>query len=654
MPSSSFIVNSEFQPMSYQELLHPVLTQTQYQRELDEKYTQLDLQADKLEQLANSAVDQASYERYKSFANRLREEAGNLARYGLRGRDNARFMELFRSYGKEIQPLLDAQTKRERLIAMQQQLSMQDPTSLYDRSAGNISLEELMANPSAAPVRQSGDLLMKQAGAMAQNLQNELRQATFSKTATPGYLAFTQKYGLSSADVAAFVSNPNSPNANKVLRAIYDQVMTSSGVKENWEGDAYNRAAQYVGMGLWNAIGKSAVQPLTDQWALQQDAQAHAAEMQRNAQRFQASQAAANRKFQREMMAYQAGLAGQIKGNTPVTPIANMSDKEQKQNDANVNKLVKAGMIAKTRDGRYIPTKEGMLAAYAYKYGKSQNLPGGSLLTEKQKSQLHNPWAFQSTTGLMKEYTGLNKMMYQYMTAADPTFNYGSKGRFKYNLNNGLSTNKHVGEFHNSFNKLIQDRMSGYDLYRTTSYAIDLGSSKGKEFINKATSGKDEINVLYNDGKSKSIKVSDLRGKDTTTEGRVVVDPRGQGSAYIEADYNGRAVKIPVTRTTVGESAYKNVINLAKSLDEYGTAKTKGYKLDFTDTGEVKGVSKNMYNLEDIEDRYIYNMHINYLDQLKEKLGQSMYNWDVTGNTKTQEIEYLPEPEQYIDVNLGE
>jgi len=46
--------------------------------------------------------------------------------------------------------------------------------------------------------------------------------------------------------------------------------MTSSGVKENWEGDAYNRASQYVGMGLWNAIGKSAVQPLTDQWALQQ------------------------------------------------------------------------------------------------------------------------------------------------------------------------------------------------------------------------------------------------------------------------------------------------------------------------------------------------------------------------------------------------
>ena len=161
MPSSSFVVNSEFQPMSYQELLHPVITQTQYQRELDEKYTQLDLQADKLEQLANSAVDAESYEKYKSFANRLRDEANNLAKYGLRGRDSARFMDLFRSYGKEIQPLLDAQAKRERMIEQQRQLSLQDPTSLYDRSAGNISLQELMANPSAAPVRQSGELLYR-------------------------------------------------------------------------------------------------------------------------------------------------------------------------------------------------------------------------------------------------------------------------------------------------------------------------------------------------------------------------------------------------------------------------------------------------------------------------------------------------------------
>ena len=377
MPSSSFIVNSEFQPMSYQELLHPVLTQTQYQRELDEKYTQLDLQADKLEQLANSAVDQVSYEKYKSFANRLREEAGNLARYGLRGRDNARFMELFRSYGKEIQPLLDAQQKRERLIAMQQQLSMQDPTSLYDRSAGNISLEELMSNPSAAPVRQSGELLRAQASAMATNLQNELRQATFGKTKTPGYLAFTQKYGLSSADVAAFVSNPNSPSANKVLRAIYDQVMTSSGVKENWEGDAYNRASQYVGMGLWNAIGKSAVQPLTDQWALQQAQMAHQSAENAKNRAFQARQAALNRRHQRQMAAAQAAAAQGITNGIPSNIVPTYAGQPEKveQNRKQFNKWVNKKYIAKNNNGSYRITDAGMRALFSK---ESYNTYGGT------------------------------------------------------------------------------------------------------------------------------------------------------------------------------------------------------------------------------------------------------------------------------------
>jgi len=41
------------------------------------------LQADKLEQLANSAVDKESYEKYKAYADRLREEASNLSKYGL-------------------------------------------------------------------------------------------------------------------------------------------------------------------------------------------------------------------------------------------------------------------------------------------------------------------------------------------------------------------------------------------------------------------------------------------------------------------------------------------------------------------------------------------------------------------------------------------
>lgn len=478
MPSSSFIVNSEFQPMSYQELLHPVITQTQYQRELDEKYTQLDLQADKLEQLANSAVDQASYEKYKSFANRLREEASNLARYGLRGRDNARFMELFRSYGKEIQPLLDAQTKRERLIAMQQQLSMQDPTSLYDRSAGNISLEELMANPSAAPVRQSGELLRAQASAMATNLQNELRQATFSKTATPGYLAFTQKYGLSSADVAAFVSNPNSPNASKVLRAIYDQVMTSSGVKENWEGDAYNRASQYVGMGLWNAIGKSAVQPLTDQWALQQDQHAFQASENAKNRAFQARQAALNRRHQRQMAAAQAATAQNIAGGMAnvVPTFANQPGKTQKQREE-FNKWMGKKYIAKKKDGSYYITDAGMKALFSK--GSHTETITSFVHDQMVKQQVQvkdydsNFYNFMKNTGMIMKGT---QKVTKKVNGKDETHVGISRAQVTKNINTWFTANE-----------------MGYDMNMKPLVRVPLGSASGlyKDNIAEAISEKE-------------------------------------------------------------------------------------------------------------------------------------------------------------------
>lgn len=682
MPSSSFIVNSEFQPMSYQELLHPVITQTQYQRELDEKYTQLDLQADKLEQLANNAVDRASYERYKSFANRLREEAGNLSKYGLRGRDNARFMELFRSYGKEIQPLLDAQAKRERLIAMQQQLSLQDPTSLYDRSAGNISLEELMRNPSAAPIRQSGELLRQQSAAMAQNLTNEIKSAVFTKAKTPGYLAFTQKYGISSDEVAAFVANPNSPQGNKVLRAIYDQVMTSSGVKQNWEGDAYKRASQYVAMGLWSAIGKSGVQPLQDVWGLQKDSQAWQSGEKAKDRAHQSSERAKDRAAQRaaqerqlaeqrrarregfaqqrkmaaiqqrnkkELMAMQAGMAAQITGKTPVTPIANMNDKQQKLNDKNVKYLVDNGYIIKTKTGRYVPSKKGLLGAHAWLSGKD--------FTTEQQNKLNsfkgnNEWERANNAGNRKAfeqtYKNLNQTMYNFIKKADPDFSYSTKGVLKYSTNTGLSVNKKVGDFNNAFNKYIQNSLNGFDLHASTRYAVDMGASEGASLLGKLTSGKSEVTV-YDSASGKSTKKStkDLRSNTTTTAGRIIVDTNGKGSAYLEVDVDGTAYNVPITKSIVGASAYNNAIKTAKYLDTYTVARNKGYMLDVDNNGNITGVSKQKYNPDNVDHRAKYNTATASLDDAMDQLGIQVLNWGVRGKTKEQEVEYLPQPPTY-------
>ena len=552
MPSSSFIVNSEFQPMSYQELLHPVLTQTQYQRELDEKYTQLDLQADKLEQLANSAVDQASYEKYRAYASRLREEASNLSKYGLRGRDNARFMELFRDYGREIQPLLDAQQKRERLIAMQQQLSMQDPTSLYDRSAGNISLEELMRNPSAAPIRQSGELLRQQAAAMATNLTNEIKSSVFSKTKTPGYLAFTQKYGLSSADVAAFVANPNSPDANKVLRAIYDQVMTSSGVKENWEGDAYNRASQYVGMGLWNAIGKQLEQPLTDNWALEEQKFKHQSalqaqeiaareRMQRAAQRHASREASRQRQHQLSMMNAQKQAISNIPSNV-VPTFVNQPKVVQERRDKFNYYLNTKKYFYKKRDGSYQITDAGMRALFDK--GTHSTAIGSSVTGAIQYAQVPNKdkgfYDFMKSTGMLT--LGVKRTGTVMQNGKRVGHGTISRAQLSKNVNTFFTANE-----------------LGYDINLTPKLAHELSTSDAKQY-------KERIASTISDKELKALGVS--REDIAKGMGNTLFSSEKDITMPLVINGEVKNVKLP---ESINPTAIGNVTNAMK------------YSLDITD-----------------------------------------------------------------------
>lgn len=577
MPSSSFIVNSEFQPMSYQELLHPVITQTQYQRELEEKYTQLDLQADKLEQLANSAVDQESYAKYKAYADRLREQASNLSKYGLRGKDNARFMELFRQYGKDIQPLLDAQAKRERLIAMQQQLSMQDPTSLYDRSAGNISLQELMANPSAAPVRQSGELLRAQAQAMAINLQNELRTAVIEKSQSPGYLMFKQKYGLSSNEIAAFVANPNSPQGNKVLRAIYNQVLDASGVKENWEGDAYKQATNYITMGLWSAIGKEAVQPLTDVWALQKDQQAF---QERMAEKQMANQ----RRMAREARA--AAQAARAGNGISAKVVGGLSPEQRDKRRNEFNRWEKAGYIGKNSKGQYYFTKKGQDALFKKASMEIPKYQGamGTIPSSRQRDTGNNPfrnWA---------ERNGLFQGAYR-----------DRDGKVKIKKET----------FDGNLNKWYTNNEMGYDL-----------NYKGKVKQNWGAASQGLLNDALASMSPSDIKKAGLSEKDfrNIQQGKLrftLTD--GDGITMRVQGKDGKYYNVPITQN-IDNALYNTVINGAKQAININSTLRKierdgiDYLPIFDEAGNISGYDRRRKaTKQDIDDFVTY--HKGQLDQ---------------------------------------
>lgn len=562
MAGYSFVVDSEFQPLSYQELLHPVITQTQYQRQLEDKYTQLDLQADKLEQLANNAVDYESYEKYKSFSDQLRVQAARLSKYGLEGKDYGKFNDLFRQYGKEIQPLLDAQAKREQLIKMQQQISLQDPTSLFDRSAGNISLQELMSNPSAAPVRHSGELLRAQASNAAKNIQKELRNYAITKTKTPGYLAFTKQHGLKGEEVEAFVRNPNDPKANRVLKAIYNQVLSASGITDSWEGNALQKAGQYVGLGLWDAVGQSdvAVQEdkayfmaLEDQYRAKDEARKANYEKQRQLRAARLARRAAGA----SASATQRGATiSHIPYNTRSLTGVDAPTAEYQQ----FKNFEKKGYYKTLKNGKIKMTDEGMLA-----------LVGGinPKLNKKTGNPLLDLWNKATQPIAVKP----DKEFVAFVARHNSSAGFGTMKGNRLSMNRGL-----MEQGLTKLNKQYIDKKEFGNAKETTAFVMPLGENMDRLRTMVAASYGDEVNtVTFKNGKFRKTGKIDKDQLMSANVEDIEISKYGITMPVTYKDKNGKmhTAKVEVP-PEVASTAYSRIMTAVNNFHDANNIVTEG------------------------------------------------------------------------------
>jgi hypothetical protein len=84
MANYSLVVNSTFQPFTYQELAAPLDREELYHEKLAEEYDKLSSQADVLEAMGQNDRDKNSgtYARYKAYSDKLRQEADDLYRFG--------------------------------------------------------------------------------------------------------------------------------------------------------------------------------------------------------------------------------------------------------------------------------------------------------------------------------------------------------------------------------------------------------------------------------------------------------------------------------------------------------------------------------------------------------------------------------------------
>lgn len=294
MANYSLILDTKFKPFSYQEMLAPVAAATQAHQILEEEYGALADKASIWENMASEQSDPYAYKLFKTYANDLENQANQLMRYGLNPASRKAMLNMRSRYSKEILPIETAYNRRKELADKQRDAMAANPTLRYQRDMRNVSLDDLIKNPSLDwGESYSGALLTKQVSDAAANFQRVLTDVSkLSSIGLPFQYQQLRRRGASPAEVMMAISEDakkGEPQAVAFLRNLRDQVLTASGVADWADAATMKEFTNFANLGLYSAIGQSDIQNFVDQAGLE----THKANLaDRNARRAEARAAA--------------------------------------------------------------------------------------------------------------------------------------------------------------------------------------------------------------------------------------------------------------------------------------------------------------------------------------------------------------------------
>lgn len=243
MANYSLVVNSKFQPFSFDRYLQPYQIYGQNYKEIEEQYTDLSTKAGIWDGLANEQTDPHTYKMYKTYANDLENQASQLASEGLNAVSRKNMLNMRARYSKEIIPIEQAYNKRSKLAEEQRKLRAANPSIMFDRDFSSISLDDLLDNPELSYTSVSGDDLYKKGKEAA--ISASSRMMNVSPALQGQYWKIRQGYGADAAN-KFLLNQSNIPE----LKDAINRIVSQSGVtKEN-----LSRAIDYTISGIMSGI----------------------------------------------------------------------------------------------------------------------------------------------------------------------------------------------------------------------------------------------------------------------------------------------------------------------------------------------------------------------------------------------------------------
>lgn len=538
MANFSLVVNSKFNPFSFERYIQPYQIYGQAYREVENTLGELDTKASIWEEMANEQTDPYAYKMYKTYANDLEEQAGQLAREGLNAASRRDMLNMRARYSKEITPIEQAYTARQKQAEQQQQALLQDPTLLLSRRASTTSLDDYIRNPQLAYKAYSGKLITAQAASAASALAKEMQEKPRKWRSILGdsyYETMMQKGFSSQAVLQAIQDNPD---AAPQLTRIVEDAINSSGVRDWGDQATITRAIDYAKQGLWSAVGETQYQTL-DNWRARM---AEQEAMQKRAEK-------------------RAAAAKEVESNKyKVNPLPLRSEQEVGASNKKVQDYINKGYLKRTKAGLTI-TQRGL-----------------SELRGANRTPIVQSWE-----SYKRQHPGATKSSYNTMVAevkgiaSKPSefYQWYNKNIGGYNIQTGkvATPTTRLNAYEHSI------KQGSYDVYHSTEYDRQLPSTYSTEYTKQIWSaaptkdGEKYLQGIDFNGKNgwsntKKYTKEDLEDYEVTN----IRHSRWGDTAILQSSKSGKndviRVKIP---KGINIGAETNVRNAISNADYWGS-----------------------------------------------------------------------------------
>lgn len=273
MPNYNLVINSTFQPFSFEEMLQPVMIAQAAHREVEDAYSELSTKAGEFEALAESerlrnGDTSETYKRYSSYARDLKAQVDSLMKEGLTSSSRNRMIELKRRYATDIDPIEKTSERLKYLMDERRKQEMANPTVRYERGYNEVGIDELLLNPNLTYGKSySGALIEQQAAVAASALAKNMREDPKGWQKVLGNQYYQRKIQRGYTPEEVLLASLGDPNAPKELQEIMTKAITTSGI-ESWEGYFDDRGnitqrgqsilsdvRSFAGRGLNTAVG---------------------------------------------------------------------------------------------------------------------------------------------------------------------------------------------------------------------------------------------------------------------------------------------------------------------------------------------------------------------------------------------------------------